>query len=202
MNPDIQYVIALINNEKWIITKEASSKLEYLNLSVSVVSEIKGSELVGKFVFNQLRNAHVPVFPASFVDPNNGTGIVMSVPAHAPYDYQAMIDLRKDDDTLKKYGINVDIKPINLIQTDEFPLNNSSPAERILAQYSISNQNDLKLEEATNKLYSEEFHAGKVLPGIDIIGNLSVLKARNNKGKNHQRRNWNYHVRIKKCGKM
>ncbi|MDW0223184.1 MAG: leucine--tRNA ligase [Nitrososphaeraceae archaeon] len=178
VNPDIQYVIALINNEKWIITKEASSKLEYLNLSVSVVSEIKGSELVGKFVFNQLMNAHVPVFPASFVDPNNGTGIVMSVPAHAPYDYQAMIDLRKDDDTLKKYGINVDIKPINLIQTDKFPSNNSSPAERILAQYSISNQNDPKLEEATNKLYSEEFHAGKVLPGIDIIGNLSVLKAR------------------------
>ena len=142
VNPDIQYVIALINNEKWIITKEASSKLEYLNLSVSVVSEIKGSELVGKFVFNQLRNAQVPVFPASFVDPNNGTGIVMSVPAHAPYDYQAMIDLRKDDDTLKKYDINVDIKPITLIQNDEFPLSNSSPAERILAQYSISNQND------------------------------------------------------------
>jgi len=120
----------------------------------------------------------VPVFPASFVDPNNGTGIVMSVPAHAPYDYQAMIDLMNDDDTLLKYGIKVDIKPISIIHTDKFSSNNTSPAERILAQYSINNQNHPKLEEATNKLYSEEFHTGKVLPDIDIIGNLSVLKAR------------------------
>jgi leucyl-tRNA synthetase len=178
VNPDILYVIALINNEKWIITKEASRKLEYLDLSVSVVSEIKGSELIGKSVFNQLNNTYVPVFPASFVDPNNGTGIVMSVPAHAPYDYQAMIDLMNDDNTLLKYGIKVNIKPISIIHTDQFSSSSTSPAERILAQYSINNQNDPKLEEATNKLYSEEFHAGKILPHIDIIGNLSVLKAR------------------------
>src|SRR5206468_3629911 len=101
INPDIKYVIALVNNEKWIVTKDAAKKLEFLNLSISIISEIDGFELIGKSAFDRLRNKHVPIFPASFVDPYSGTGIVMSVPAHSPYDYQALVDLRKDADILK-----------------------------------------------------------------------------------------------------
>ena len=178
INPDIKYVIALVNNEKWIITKDAAKKLEFLNQSVSLISEIDGSELIGKSVFDQLRKEHLPIFPASFVDPNNGTGIVMSVPAHSPYDYQALVDLRKDVDTLRKYDMTVDIVPIKVIHTDTFSSNDLSPAESIVTSYSIMDQNDPKLEEATNKLYSEEFHKGILLPNIDAVGNLGVLKAR------------------------
>ena len=178
INPNIKYVTALVNNEKWIITKDAAKKLEFLNLNVSIFSEIHGSDLIGKSVFDQLRKRHIPIFPASFVDPNNGTGIVMSVPAHSPYDYQALIDLRKDSDTLTKYDMTVNIVPITVIHTDTFPSIGLSPAEFIVTRYSITNQNDPKLEEATNKLYSDEFHNGVLLPEIDIIGNLSVLKAR------------------------
>ena len=178
INPNIKYVTALVNNEKWIITKDAAKKLEFLNLNVSIFSEIHGSDLIGKSVFDQLRKRHIPIFPASFVDPNNGTGIVMSVPAHSPYDYQALIDLRKDFVTLTKYDMTVNIVPITVIHTDTFPSIGLSPAEFIVTRYSITNQNDPKLEEATNKLYSDEFHNGVLLPEIDIIGNLSVLKAR------------------------
>ena len=178
INPDIKYVIAQVNNEKWIITKEAARKLEFLNASVTIISEINGSDLIGKSVFDEKRKQQVPIFPASFVDPNNGTGIVMSVPAHAPYDYQALVDLRKDDNTLRKYNITVNIVPIKIIQTDAFPSNESSPAETIVTSYSIRDQNDPKLEEATNKLYSDEFHNGVLLPDIDEIGNLSVIEAR------------------------
>ncbi|MFZ0367657.1 MAG: leucine--tRNA ligase, partial [Nitrososphaeraceae archaeon] len=178
INPDIKYVIAQVNKEKWIITKEAARKLEFLNASVSIISEIDGSDLIGKSVFDETRRQLVPMFPASFVDPNNGTGIVMSVPAHSPYDYQALVDLKKDDNTLRKFTITVNIVPIKIIQTDAFPSNDSSPAESIVTRYSIRDQNDPKLEEATNKLYSEEFHNGVLLPNIDQIGNLSVIKAR------------------------
>jgi leucyl-tRNA synthetase len=178
INPDIKYVIALVNTEKWIITKDAAKKLEFLNKSISFVSEIDGSELIGKSVFDQLRKEHIPIFPASFVDPNNGTGIVMSVPAHSPYDYQALVDLRKDSDTLRKYDMTVDIVPIKVIHTDTFSSNDLSPAESIVTSYSIMDQNDPKLEEATNKLYSEEFHKGILLPNIDVVGNLGVFKAR------------------------
>ncbi|MDW0144815.1 MAG: leucine--tRNA ligase [Nitrososphaeraceae archaeon] len=178
INPDIKYVIAQVDKEKWIITKEAARKLEFLNASVSIISEIDGSDLIGKSVFDETRRQLVPMFPASFVDPNNGTGIVMSVPAHSPYDYQALVDLKKDDSTLRKFTITVNIVPIKIIQTDAFPSNDSSPAESIVTRYSIRDQNDPKLEEATNKLYSEEFHNGVLLPNIDQIGNLSVIKAR------------------------
>jgi leucyl-tRNA synthetase len=178
INPDIKYVIVQVNNEKWIITKEAARKMEFLNASVTLISEINGSDLIGKSVFDEKRKQQVPIFPASFVDPNNGTGIVMSVPAHAPYDYQALVDLRKDDNTLRKYNITGNIVPIKIIQTDAYPSNESSAAETIVTSYSIRDQNDPKLEEATNKLYSDEFHNGKVLPDIDEIGNLSVIEAR------------------------
>jgi leucyl-tRNA synthetase len=178
INPDIKYVIAQVNNEKWIITKEAARKMEFLNASVTLISEINGSDLIGKSVFDEKRKQQVPIFPASFVDPNNGTGIVMSVPAHAPYDYQALVDLRKDYNTLKKYNITGNVVPIKIIQTDAYPSNESSAAETIVTRYSIRDQNDPKLEEATNKLYSDEFHNGKVLPDIDEIGNLSVIEAR------------------------
>jgi leucyl-tRNA synthetase len=178
INPDIKYVIAQVNNEKWIITKEAARKMEFLNASVKLISEINGSDLIGKSVFDDKRKQQVPIFPASFVDPNNGTGIVMSVPAHAPYDYQALVDLRKDDNTLRKYNITGNVVPIKIIQTDAYPSNESSAAETIVTSYSIRDQNDPKLEEATNKLYSDEFHNGKVLPDIDEIGNLSVIQAR------------------------
>ena len=178
INPDIKYVIAQVNNEKWIITKEAARKMEFLNASVTLISEINGSDLIGKSVFDEKRKQQVPIFPASFVDPNNGTGIVMSVPAHAPYDYQALVDLRKDDNTLRKYNITGNVVPIKIIQTDAYPSNESSAAETIVTSYSIIDQNDPKLEEATNKLYSDEFHNGKVLPDIDEIGNLSVIEAR------------------------
>ena len=178
INPDIKYVIAQVNNEKWIITKEAARKMEFLNASVALISEINGSDLIGKSVFDEKRKQQVPIFPASFVDSNNGTGIVMSVPAHAPYDYQALVDLRKDDNTLRKYNITGNVVPIKIIQTDAYPSNESSAAETIVTSYSIRDQNDPKLEEATNKLYSDEFHNGKVLPDIDEIGNLSVIEAR------------------------
>jgi leucyl-tRNA synthetase len=167
INPDIKYVIAQVNNEKWIITKEAARKLEFLNAAVKLISEISGSNLIGKYVFDEKRKQQVPMFPASFVDPDNGTGIVMSVPAHAPYDYQALIDLRKDYNTLRKYNITANVDPIKIIQTDTFSSNGSSAAETIVTSYSIKDQNDPKLEDATNKLYSEEFHNGKLLPNID-----------------------------------
>ena len=178
INPDTKYVVAQVNNEKWIVTKEAARKLEFLNATVKLVSEIDGSDLIGKSVFDEKRKQQVPIFPASFVDPNNGTGIVMSVPAHAPYDYQALIDLRKDGKMLSKYNINANVGPIKIIHTDAFSSNESSPAETIVTSYAIKDQNDPKLEDATNKLYSEEFHNGKLLPDIDEIGNLSVTEAR------------------------
>ena len=39
--------------------------------------------------------AALPVLPATFVDAELVTGVVYSVPAHAPYDYMGLVDLQE-----------------------------------------------------------------------------------------------------------
>ena len=40
---------------------------------------INGSDIVGKSVLNPLTNSSHMILPAPFVNPNNGTGLVMSL---------------------------------------------------------------------------------------------------------------------------
>lgn len=75
---------------------------------------------------NPLTGAEVPILPAGFVDPDSGSGIVMSVPAHAPYDYLALKDLYDED--LSQYGIKEDLRAIEFISLIESPGYGEFPA--------------------------------------------------------------------------
>ncbi|MEM3061282.1 MAG: class I tRNA ligase family protein, partial [Candidatus Bathyarchaeia archaeon] len=126
INPEADYVKAQVDGESWIISQKCFEKLKYLDRNVSMKQSFKGLALVGKFVKNPV-SGKVPIFPAKFVDPENGTGIVMSVPGHAPFDYQALEDLKKDPH-VEDYGISKEfvesIKPISIIKLggySEFP---------------------------------------------------------------------------------
>jgi leucyl-tRNA synthetase len=94
VNPEVDYVQAQVDGQDWIISKEAARKLEFLNHKVKIIKTVKGSEMIGSNATNPLNNTSVPIYPASFVEADSGTGIVMSVPAHAPYDYQALVALK------------------------------------------------------------------------------------------------------------
>ncbi len=84
VHPSVEYVIADVNGERWVISKPAAWKLSYQGYDVKVLGgSVRGEELIGKYVIAPLINRRVPVLPASFVDENTGTGIVYSVPAHA-----------------------------------------------------------------------------------------------------------------------
>ncbi|MEM3522924.1 MAG: class I tRNA ligase family protein, partial [Candidatus Bathyarchaeia archaeon] len=127
INPEADYVKVQVEEEIWIISQKCFEKLKYLNKNLSIIKSFKGIELVGKFVKNPISEEKIPIFPAKFVDPENGTGIVMSVPAHAPFDYQALEDLKKSSN-LKDYKIQEElvksIKPISIIKLEgysEFP---------------------------------------------------------------------------------
>ncbi|MEE9585805.1 MAG: class I tRNA ligase family protein, partial [Nitrososphaerales archaeon] len=98
IRPEATYVKADVDGEPWIISREAAEKLQYLSMKITVKEEVKGSDLVGMEVENPLTNTNILILPASFVDPKNGTGVVMSVPAHAPYDYQALKDLAAESE--------------------------------------------------------------------------------------------------------
>lgn len=179
INPDTTYAEAFVNGEKWIVSVEALEKLADQTRSVSKIREFKGRDLVGRKAEAVFTGMTVPVLPASFVDPSLGTGVVYSVPAHAPYDYMALEDLKKNEEMLREYGLNPDeirsIRNISMITTEKY---GSTPCEKLVKELNIRSQSDLKLEEATSLVYKEEFHKGITLGNCGEFSNLPVQKAK------------------------
>jgi len=179
LNPKAEYVKAQVDDQKWIISKESAEKLRYLNRKVAVHETFKGSELIGKRVENPATEKKVLVFPADFVDPKNATGVVMSVPGHAPYDYVALESLTKASTQLKEYGIKPDIvaavKPVSIISVAEY---SDIPAGDVTRQMGIRSQLDPKLEDATKEVYRHEFHNGIMKPNTGKYAGLSVNEAK------------------------
>ncbi|MBC7114019.1 MAG: leucyl-tRNA synthetase [Archaeoglobi archaeon] len=153
VNPTATYVKAKVDGEIWIASEKAFWKLSFANRKIEELEKIKGEELLGKFVENPVTKDRVPILPANFVDPNSGTGVVMSVPAHAPYDYLALRDL---GDEIKKYGMD-ELKLISLIDVPEL---GKYPAVKVVEELGVRDQNDEKAEEATKIVYRKEFHTG------------------------------------------
>ncbi|MEE8132075.1 MAG: leucine--tRNA ligase, partial [Nitrososphaerales archaeon] len=179
INPEAEYVRAKIEDESWIISSKCFEKLSFLNKNVEVQSKLRGEELVGKKVTAPLVNRIITIFPAGFVEPKDGTGIVMSVPAHAPYDYQALEDLKKNKVLLENYGIDDDqleaVKPIVIIKSEGYY---DVPALVVINKLKIKTQNDPKLEDATLDIYSHEFYKGRMLDNTMQYSGMNVVKAR------------------------
>ena len=187
INPQIEYVKARVDDELWIISKDAAKKLELLNHIVIVESIINGEEIVGKYVNDPIRHTSIPLYPASFVEAQSGTGIVMSVPAHAPYDYYALEDLkRKLSVTNNNYKFKLNakntIEPIIIIESEGYSSDDDGttiiPAAQILKKFKVKNQEDPDLGEATKELYSHEFYKGKMASNTGKYAGLSVPEAK------------------------
>jgi len=160
INPQVMYQKIKVNDEIWITSPECARKLEFLEKKIEVIEDILGSDFVGQSVKAPHSSDSVLILPASFVKSDNGTGIVMSVPAHAPFDYQALLDSKSG----KNKSINSDllkniqnIEPISMINTGGL---GNIPAKDIVEKMGISHQDDPKLEEATKEIYSKEFYEG------------------------------------------
>jgi leucyl-tRNA synthetase len=179
LNPKAKYVKAIVDAERWIISEEGVEKLLHLNRKVTVLVSFLGKELLGKYVENPATTAKIPILPADFVDPKNATGVVMSVPAHAPYDYVALERLRKEPEQLKEYGLAPEIvatvKPISLIKVHGY---SDVPARDVVKKLNIQDQTDVKLEDATKEVYRHEFHNGKTKKNTGKYFGLSVAEAK------------------------
>jgi leucyl-tRNA synthetase len=161
INPDAEYVEAKVNKENWIISRAASEKLKEQGKIIEVSRVFKGRELIGKTFENPVTKAKFPILPGWFVDANQATGVVYSVPAHAPYDWLALKDLQENPETLKQFGLDAEIvkkiKPISLIKVEGF---GDYPAVELVALMGVRDQHDPKADEATKTLYKKEFHNG------------------------------------------
>ncbi len=174
VNPKNLHVRIKANGETWIVSKEAYEKLKFTDKKVELEGEVNGEELIGKKVKNPVTGSLVLILPASFVSPENGSGIVMSVPAHAPYDYLALRDLKGAD--LKKYGISEDVSKIPLISLIKVPEYGKYPAVDAVNELKVRDQNDPKAEDATKLVYRREFHNGVLTETTGKYAGMAVSK--------------------------
>jgi len=164
VNPDVMYVRVLLDGKSWIVSREAAEKLALQDHTVEIVEEIPGSSLIDQTVSHPICGK-IPILPAAFVDPDMASGIVMSVPAHAPFDYIALRDLQSR-------GLYTGIKPLPLITVKGY---GEIPALEAVEKAGITDQHDPRMEALTQEVYSAEFSHGKL---FDRYGGESVREAR------------------------
>ncbi|MEM0026603.1 MAG: leucine--tRNA ligase [Ignisphaera sp.] len=164
VNPDRYYLkIRLNNGDLWIVGEDAASRLKY-QLDFEVVDRFLGNSLIGIFVTNPITGERVPVLSAPFVDTSFATGIVMSVPAHAPYDAIALEDI-KSNEKLKEFVSG--IAPKVIIEVDGERI---ATAYQALKQFKILSQTEReKLDEATRYVYSLEYQRGFMIKDLKVL---------------------------------
>ena len=118
--------------------------------------------------------------PASpFVVPDVGTGVVMSVPAHAPADWLAIRELTEHDRHRLGPPSEVIVSDRSTLSPSELLLQTGDglPAERAARATGARSLADSgALQEATERLYRLELVHGRMRP--DLLGGLPVARAR------------------------
>ncbi len=162
INPKAKYVKAQVDGDTWIISKAAAKKLELQAKDIEIVEEFKGKKIIGKKFKAIHDDREIIILPADFVNPDNATGVVYSVPGHAPFDYIALRDLWEDPSDLKKYGISAEeVRDIEIIGMIDIKGYSEFPAKDAVENRDIKSQKeDEKLEEATQEIYKAEFYDG------------------------------------------
>lgn len=142
--------------------------------------EVPAPEVIGRLVGVPLTDRSVPVLASRLVDPTIGTGVVMSVPAHAPADALALAEVAGEArSTLVSPPVLIEIPPEAGLSASERELvsGEGTPAERALAAAGARSLDDTDaLEAATDRLYRLEFVRGVMR--ADLVGGRRVAEAR------------------------
>jgi len=162
IKPNGDYIKATVDGEIWVISKEAKYLLENQNKEIKILENFKGSTIIGKKARDVYGIKEIPILPGNFVDTATATGVVYSVPAHAPYDYIALIDIQKNKELIEEFNLNKReielIYPIQIIELKGFK---TFPAKVYCEKYNVHSQKDEEyLDLATNENYKYEFYNG------------------------------------------
>lgn len=168
LNPEASYVVAPVGEERWLLSEPAYEKLKAQRTDVGkVLQTLSAKQLASwaqRVARHPLTGVSLPILFAPFVSPRRGTGVVMSVPAHAPYDWQAL------------HESNPDIKPILIVKN---PKSKGVPAEEACRRHGVKSQLDAAaLDKATEEVYGDEFHAGEMLSNCGPIAGLPCSQAK------------------------
>jgi len=179
LGSEVEYVKMKVDGEEWIGSNEFFEKLNEQRGGIKKTGSVKGKELIGKEVEAPGIKRKIPILPSFFCDTRTGTGIVTSVPSDAPIDYMGLVDLQKDDDLIKEFGLDAEIvkaiKVIPIIKTEEF---GDMAAVQIVKDLKIENQFDPKLEEAKKRVYKLGFHKGQMNENCEKYAGMKVSEAK------------------------
>ena len=136
-------------SELWLVSEQGKRKLEWqFERAEATGKTMRGADLVGKQATAPLTGKQVPIVAGAFVDPMIASGIVMSVPGHAPFDYAAYRDAGLPEDQIPQI-VKVDGAAPGL------------PAKLACAKHHVKSQADkAALDAATEEVYAEEFNKG------------------------------------------
>ncbi len=179
VNPDVEYVKVKHAGEIWVVSAPAAEKMKYQMDDVTVIGKIPGAEIVGMNCTTPMTHREIPALPATFCDPNVGTGLVVSVPSDAPDDWMALKTIQEDDEMIAKYALEPSmvkgIKPIAIIETKGW---GPMPAIEIIEKLGITQTGDPRLEEAKKTVYKEGFHQGRMNQNCGKFSGMSVVQAK------------------------
>ncbi|HLH85246.1 MAG TPA: leucine--tRNA ligase, partial [Thermoplasmataceae archaeon] len=159
-----EYCLCSLNGRDIVVSKEASQKLALQNENFRILSDISADRIISQDYLVPMREVKVKVYRSTFVDPDNGTGVVYSVPGHAVWDYIA----------LKETGAHEE--PVNVITSADrdFPT-----VENLVKKYGIRSLSDSdRIREATQDLYKAEFYQGVMNDRNGPYSGRSVREAR------------------------
>lgn len=172
INPNASYVEAEVGKERWILTKEAFDKLTYQRKDIRFAG-LTTESLIGSEVLVPLTGRSVLVLPSTFVDSHVATGVVMSVPADAPYDYVALLELQRSQSLISSYSLlQKKVEELEIIPIIKTPKYGDKSAVTVVESHGVVLHDDPKLEGLTREVYKEGYHSGIML---DICGEFAGL---------------------------
>jgi len=177
VNPDAEYNEARVDGELWVVSSNALTRLSEQKHEVVPVRSFKGSELVGRYAMAPLTGKSLPILPGKFVDDSLATGVVYSVPAHAPYDLMALRDILEGRMQVGRQVKEIADKlaPLPILSLKGY---SQVPADDTVKKLGIKDSMDPRLEEATAELYSAEFHGGVLTQASGPLAGLTVSEAK------------------------
>jgi leucyl-tRNA synthetase len=177
VNPDAEYSEARIDGELWVVSSAALISLAEQKHDVVPVRSFKGSDLIGRYVMAPLTGKALPILPGKFVDASLATGVVYSVPAHAPYDLMALLDIQEGRVQVQRQVKEIadKLSPIPILTLKGY---SAVPARDAVERLGIRDSMDQRLEAATDELYGAEFHGGVLTQSSGPLAGLAVVDAK------------------------
>ncbi|MEE9592323.1 MAG: leucine--tRNA ligase, partial [Thermoplasmata archaeon] len=180
VDPDVDYMDAQVDDERWIVNEGAVEKLRGQGKEVKVLGKVEGHHLLGQSAISPLVGDPIPILPTRFIDQSIGTGVVSSVPSDAPDDLVALRELQADDEALERYHLDVpfvqSLDPIPIIDLEGF---GPTPAVDIVERMGIRRSDETdRLQQAKEEVYRTEFYNGIMNDRTGAFAGLKVEEAK------------------------